>query len=1256
MAVQYYFDNLDSTTFQRLINALLTARFGEAIRLLPLRGIDGGRDAETAPPPVLFEVLVKKITFVSADLRLQPGRYLFQVKHHRMSDHPGSLVRSTVLSDFNNEIITNVLDRGSNESVNYFFLVTNVPSSKEAVAKLDEKRKELLANRIDLHADILWQEHVISWLDQSPRIWPAYPELFAGSVVPLIGQVAGSTPQPLPRSVRLAIEAQSKRDGVVRFRQINLEQRLSKLFVDLDVFAPALNSAVVQAVMRSMQNRSGIPRSHYYIAADDHGISCIGVLTAELPTGSQRIIVEGGPGQGKSTVSQMLAQLYRSQLLEGEEEYGSIWENIQKVRFPFRIELRFFAEWLGTKDGSVEQFLAESFSKDAGGGDITVESIHSIVENQSVLLIFDGLDEVGSDDLRDTVITKISECLERFEVNLKADLKTIITTRPPAIAGRAAKLPGFLRAQVLPLSDTKIVEFVQRWTDIQCADAPERDQVSNSFAKRKSEQHVNALAKNPMQLSVLLHFIRLKGEAFPDRRAELYRDYFKTVIDRDVEKSPQLRRHRDDIEMLHEVIGFEIHSRAELDAGAVNLSRDNLIQIVRTWLTEQGKKIELADELFRLGEERLGLIMVLKGEGADAQYGFDVQPIREYFTAAYINDKCERNAHELFQLMVRRSFWHEVALFLAGLRRANEKADLLSRARTLDDEITNGWRSDGRGIVMQLLQEGVLTSPGHVRQEAICFLLEGLDPSQEKIRHEPRGVIGALPDFINSCDSQQPRRTLRTLLDKALEGDDRYAIWRLFSIAQQTLPKSELEAALSSYTNSDEDTVALVKLLWPSQKCSDFCALLENEKALLGQPQTSWAKYWFQAALEFPALATLSHTANYHEFLLEQFAFQPIFKRRYAEPGGRLSSSHPYAIWRLCENVQYLAYWLLTGNCTLTLSTADADFSGLTSESKVFLEPLLETSTAAIERLRRRESVSRSFQDLICALDQMLGKDGLAGWIASRFSVTLMQYAEGVQLRSDDGRPYYTTTRPSKLSHIEAWRHLRRNLTPLFRVAIPHDLNKIGKTFAARILELDLVRSCPSHIRINGKLESVPALIVKRFENSLQMNDWLQRAPFAKYWIPELIRVDPSLKSLAVLSHRSVEWFGGHISLSEDDFTKVLSLVDQSNDPALSAGALTASIGTKCWNIAKVGTLGKMIEADAQFWDFGARLFRLSGRTTPPPIRIRQLADAILKNKYKTSLSTSSAAAKVLTEYRAVKLPPLCTMNAFGAHIGPVTE
>src|SRR5579864_362519 len=519
MAVQFYFDNLEAITFQRLINALLNARFGDVIRLLPLRVKDGGRDAETLPFPGQYQLDLESPPLLGLNNRLGAGRYVFQVKHHRMSDREGSVVRGSVVSDFENELKTKVLDRKSDERVNYFFLITNVSSSKEAVAKVDEKRKELLKDRQDLYADVLWQEHVVSWLDQFPRVWHSYPELFPGMVVPGLGQVADSRAQGLSQAVRIAVDAQSRRDGVVRFRQINFEQRLSRLFVDLDAHAPMIRRVAYQIAIESGRQEHNTSEAWFWASNDmDRGISCIGMLVSEAAGAPRRVILEGGPGQGKSTVTQMLAQLYRAAILQKEAEYREVWANIPRARFPFRIELRLFAEWLGSTDGTVEEYLSQVFTRDAGGSRITVEALHSIVEDQPVLLIFDGLDEVGSDALRDSVISKISECTDRFEGGLKADLRVVLTSRPPAIAGRVSKLSGFNRVQILPLSDQKVDDYVRRWTDVQCVEESERDRVRESFNRRKPEQHVRALVKNPMQLSVLLHFIRLKGEAFPDRR------------------------------------------------------------------------------------------------------------------------------------------------------------------------------------------------------------------------------------------------------------------------------------------------------------------------------------------------------------------------------------------------------------------------------------------------------------------------------------------------------------------------------------------------------------------------------------------------------------------------------------------------------------------------------------------------------------------------------------------------------------------
>jgi hypothetical protein len=78
-----------------------------------------------------------------------------------------------------------------------------------------------------------------------------------------------------------------------------------------------------------------------------------------------------------------------------------------------------------------------------------------------------------------------------------------------------------------------------------------------------------------------------------------------------------------------------------------------------------------------------------------------------------------------------------------------------------------------------------------------------------------------------------------------------------------------------------------------------------------------------------------------------------------------------------------------------------------------------------------------------------------------------------------------------------------------------------------------------------------------------------------------------------------------------------------------------------------------MITSDAHFSDIAARLFRSYGRVEPRPVRITQLAEAIVRNKFKTSLSTSVAAAQFLAENSALKLPPLRSIGAFAGSVAP---
>ncbi len=818
MSIEFHYNQLDPVGFQRLVNAILTARFGEPIRLFPLRGTDGGRDAEL-PEGGVFEL--KSGPRLLRTTQKLSGPAIFQVKHHRTLDGPLQASRATVVSDFGDELTRNILPRLSEARINSFFLITNVPASKDAVDKIDQKRRELLKG-IELYADVLWNEHLTAWLDQYPQIWTSFPDLFAGRAIPRIASIASDTSTGILRSFRLAFKTQLTRDEAVRFRQVDLEQKLTNLFVDLkgaptDIQRDELHEFSEYVGRREAPVLDGdLSEEDFQPWRSRNATNCMALLTSEgnlkeSKPKFRKFLLEGGPGQGKSTLSQMLAQVYRALLLNKYADYDSFYLP-EKARLPFRVELRLFAEWMSNGGDSIEQFIVHSLSKDAGGATITVEDWQKLVEGESILLILDGLDEVGGDDPIDAVLTKIAECIDRVE-SLDPTAKVIVTTRPPAIAGKAARLPGFTNIRILPLDPGQVKQYVQKWTTFVIRESEDRERVTHSFDKRRNEVHVKALATNPMQLSVLLHFIRMSGEAFPDKRAELYRDYFKIVIDRDVEKTPRLRTMRREIEALHELIGFKIHSSADSEntGGSASIGRPELIAFVRDWLLEEKRNASIdANDLFRLGEDRLGLIVALKGEGGKTSYGFEVQPVREYFAASYINQRAPVDANEFFEEMIRRPFWREVGLFLAGLRRDNERADLLLRAKALDKDNELAWRQDGRATVLELLQEGVLASPGHVQWDSLSYVLELVDPKNAPPRNEPDALLEAIAPPAIACGARAHVDQLQRYLEDGKNISDIGAMRRLHQTAGRVLDQDKFTAHLRELPGDSTELSALM--------------------------------------------------------------------------------------------------------------------------------------------------------------------------------------------------------------------------------------------------------------------------------------------------------------------------------------------------------------------------------------------------------------------------------------------------------------
>ena len=72
------------------------------------------------------------------------------------------------------------------------------------------------------------------------------------------------------------------------------------------------------------------------------------LLHPKIQNEIERILLEGGPGQGKSTIAQYICQVHRARLLNRTYDLKLLPENLKKspIRIPFKIDLRHIAAWV----------------------------------------------------------------------------------------------------------------------------------------------------------------------------------------------------------------------------------------------------------------------------------------------------------------------------------------------------------------------------------------------------------------------------------------------------------------------------------------------------------------------------------------------------------------------------------------------------------------------------------------------------------------------------------------------------------------------------------------------------------------------------------------------------------------------------------------------------------------------------------------------------------------------------------------------
>jgi hypothetical protein len=580
---------------------------------------------------------------------------------------------------------------------------------------------------------------------------------------------------------------------------------IHKLFVDLPYSSPSASESYRGHVSKDIT--AAMAKNHKFDPALDHSWG----KWSSLSIRARGWFLKGGPGQGKSTVSQYFSQVHRAALLlafpglhSGEDAHKLALE-IKEVaiareewpaspRFPLYVSLREYAQWSVSRTQNRAEmlglltYIAESLSK-IGQQTVTVQDIRTLVESTPILVMLDGLDEVPSDS-RQEVGNQVTLLLD--ELHGSSDCFTICSSRPQGYGGEFDRLSGIAPIQLEQLEPERAVECASRLVE---ATRPEYAENARRLLEAAIKSNsVAQLMTTPLQCHIIAVIVR-NGSTPPDRKYELYSKYYDVMFSRESSRPQQaefadlFRREPQLLKAVHEYAGFRIHVAAEASKGAsASLTVSEFEAIVRE-IVACNKDEEDVGSLVRLvmraSSERLVLLSTPDEKNL---YRFDVRQLQEFFAAEYIYRNVPHAVlDQRIQKIAHDSHWREVIHFLLSAFVEQSRVNELSMAIvTLRLEYNSNSETPNLSRVMAvggahataLAMDGVLENDRRMR-ERFTDLIKSLSTSAVGRVHVEVSKVGGhatrrwlVSCFLNELERENADGAVAVLWNLLHEPDD----------------------------------------------------------------------------------------------------------------------------------------------------------------------------------------------------------------------------------------------------------------------------------------------------------------------------------------------------------------------------------------------------------------------------------------------------------------------------------------------------
>lgn len=807
----YHLDSLGTREFEHLAQALAAKSFGPALNVFG-DGPDGGREAT-------WEGAVSL-----APLPTWDGYGVLQAKFQARPESPAENLKW-----FREQIHTELnawAAPGSARSrkPDYFLIVTNTRLSG-VPGKGKDAARALVADKISslklpIKGFHIWDYDALrALLDSAHDIRRRYAAfLTSGDVISQILDAQIDSQQRISDAIAAATASSLAEESPLNLTQAGVMSEsgttVSQVFVDLPF--GATNPTRRESALRGrLQNASsggvleladdddeivfeasaGFSRSHRGMpgiaASIIRKLNSTRDASSDEGVEDRSFVVIGGPGQGKSTVTQWLAQVYRSAFLEGSPtlrvnratgRYATAVQNraaeismprVAARRWPYRVILTELADHLAVNPKhSVLEYLSHDISA-RSTTKITPEDLLTWAKLYPWVIFVDGLDEVPPSSNRVAVLAAISRLTVELDT-VGADTVLITTTRPQ---GYGDELSTYTHLWLAPLTTGAALTCAEVLIAARHGSGTKKaNQVMDRLKRASREQSTSRLFKSPLQVTILTVLLEKLGKA-PGDRSRLFSAYYDVISSREQEKSGDLsdllQRYETDILALHRQIGFLLQDRAS-SAGetSATLSLEEFHGLIRAQFRKQGhgpdEAEELVSEFARLVTDRLVFLAYVVGD----RIGFEIRSLQEYMAGEQLVSLPQKDVIPALREIAGSAYWRNVALFAFGsifARLEHLRAEAVLLCSELNRRDPVGVLFLGSELAIQVLRDGsCLSMPVYADPLAqiACEILGGpITPEVRKLaRTGDDRVQRTIDGIVNSTTSALPSSWINRLL------------------------------------------------------------------------------------------------------------------------------------------------------------------------------------------------------------------------------------------------------------------------------------------------------------------------------------------------------------------------------------------------------------------------------------------------------------------------------------------------------------